>query len=60
MPSDGWGVCIGSASSGHLVDASVGFCLAPLMAAALGVLSVGNKLTLPQRGALAVVALWGY
>ena len=52
-----WLVCIWSVSSGHLIDASVGFFLTPLLAAAFGVVFFGDRLSPAQRGALAVVAL---
>ncbi|MBE3596713.1 MAG: EamA family transporter RarD [Hydrogenibacillus sp.] len=51
-----WGVYIWAVSSDHLLEASLGYYINPLVSVVLGVLVLGERLTRPQRWAIALAA----
>lgn len=51
-----WLICIWAATSGHVVEASFGYFLAPLMAAALGMVAFRERLSTLQRLAIAIAS----
>ena len=52
-----WGLFIWSVQSGHVLDASLGYFINPLVSVALGVIVLREKLRPAQRVSLAVAAL---
>ncbi len=52
-----WGMYIHGVNSGQVVETSLGYFINPLVTVALAVTVLGEKLTLLQRGAVAVAAV---
>jgi chloramphenicol-sensitive protein RarD len=52
-----WGTFVYAVSAGHLLEASLGYFINPLVSVALGVLVLGEKLRRAQKLAIALAAL---
>ena len=54
LNTSNWLICIWAATSGHMVEASFGYFLAPLMAAGLGMLMFRERLQRVQQWAIGI------